>query len=91
MEQTIKEKSKQITTLLKMNENLVKALMMAQGVKVADKDKSEDKIKKPTKMKEWRMCQFCKEKHKGAGKGCLRRKCNVHLRLDSWKGEEVDE
>ena len=90
LEQTIKEQSKQITTLLKMNENLVKALVAA-GVKVADEDKSEDKIKKPTKTKEWRMCQFCKEKHKGAGKGCLRRKCNVHLRFDSWKGEAVDE
>ena len=37
------------------------------------------------------MCSFCKEKHKGAGKGCLRRKVNAHLRPKNWTGEDIDE
>ena len=47
--------------------------------------------KKTTNAREWRMCSFCKEKHKGAGKGCLRRKVNAHLRPKNWTGEDIDE
>ena len=93
LEATIKEQSKQITTLLRMNDNLVKALVAA-GVKVAEDDKAEQEKKKKgkiTKEREWRMCPFCKDRHKGAGKGCLRRKVNKHLRPDSWEGTEIDE
>lgn len=31
------------------------------------------------------------DKHKGAGKGCLRRKVNKNLRPDGWEGMEIDE
>eukprot|EP00956_Cyclotella_meneghiniana_P037653 scaffold142364_cov93-Cyclotella_meneghiniana.AAC.2 len=90
LEQTVKEQSKQITARIKMNENLVKALTAA-GVKVAEEDKVKEEKKKTTTAREWRMCSFCKEKHKGAGKGCLRRKVNAHLRPKNWTGEEIDE
>ena len=90
LEQTVKEQSKQISALIKMNENLVKALTAA-GVKVAEEDKAKEEKKKPTTAREWRMCSFCKEKHKGAGKGCLRRKVNAHLRPKNWSGEDIDE
>ena len=90
LEQTIKEQSKQITALIKMNENLVKALLAA-GVKVPEEDKAKEEKKKTTTVREWRMCSYCKEKHKGAGKGCLRRKVNAHLRPKNWTGEDIDE
>eukprot|EP00956_Cyclotella_meneghiniana_P020521 scaffold36341_cov43-Cyclotella_meneghiniana.AAC.7 len=67
LEQTVKEQSKQIIALIKMNENLVKALTAA-GVKVAEEDKVKEEKKKTTTAREWRMCSFCKEKHKG-GRG----------------------
>jgi hypothetical protein len=95
MEATIKEQTKQISRLLEMNNNLVKALVAA-GKQVADKDKATDEDKKTSgkrnsKGRKLKMCDFCKTEHWGAGKGCLARKCNKHLRPDNWSGAEIDE
>jgi hypothetical protein len=92
LERTISEQSKQISKLIGMNENLVKALATA-GKEVQDKDKA-DKAKAEAEKKTGgatRLCPYCKKKHWGAGKRCVARKCNAHLRPDNWKGEEVDE
>ena len=67
------------------------------GSKVAEDDEAEQEKKKEdkiTKEREWRLYPFCKDRHKGAGKGCLRRikstsTCALHP--DGWKGTEIDE
>jgi cysteinyl-tRNA synthetase len=94
LEATIKEQTKQISRLLEMNNNLVKALVAA-GKQIPDKDKATEEDKKTSgrrnpKGRKLKMCEFCKTEHWGAGKGCLARKCNKHLRPDNWSGAEID-
>jgi hypothetical protein len=93
LERTVSEQSKQISKLIGMNKNLVKALAAA-GKEVQEKDKV-DKAKaeeqKRTGGATNRLCPYCKKKHWGAGKRCVARKCNAHLQPNNWKGEEVDE
>lgn len=72
--------------------------MIAQGVKVADKNnaekvKEEEKESGNAKKKgkfQLRECDYCGQTHKGAGKFCVARKCNAHLRPPNWKGTKVD-
>lgn len=94
LERTISEQAKQISKLLEMNNNLVKSLT-AMGKEVADKNKAKaEEVVDPKKDRNGgaaRLCQYCKKKHWGAGKRCIARKINAHLRPDNWKGEEVDE
>jgi hypothetical protein len=67
MEATIKEQTKQISRLLEMNNNLVKA-RVAEGKQVADKDKATEEDKKTSgkrnsKGRKLKMCDFCKTEH----------------------------
>jgi hypothetical protein len=95
-EATITKLAEQISRLNEMNANLVKVIATLGG-KAADKDNAAEVEKKNTggkrrrtQQRELKLCEYCKEKHPGAGKYCLARKCNAHLRGGDWKGKEVD-
>jgi hypothetical protein len=90
--------TKQIGKLTEMNSNLVTALI-AMGAKVSDKNNAE-KQEKENKVSnkrsrgsngEKKECSYCKKTHANAGKYCLARKCNAHLRPNNWRGADIDE
>jgi hypothetical protein len=100
LEATIAEMTKQISKLTEMNSNLVKALIAVGGKvadknnadKVAEQDKENNANKRPRGNQGNRKeCSYCKKTHPNAGKFCLARKCNTHLRPNNWKGTEIDE
>jgi ribosomal protein S14 len=93
--------TKQISRLTNMNTNLVNALIaMGVGGKVSDKNNAEKEQEKENKNSnkrsrgsnsEKKECSYCKKTHAMAGKFCLARKCNAHLRPNNWRGAEIDE
>ena len=91
LEATITAQSKQITKLLEMNQSLV-GMLAAAGLKPADKDKAdaEEEKKNNGGGHRYRMCRYCEERHRGAGKGCMARNVNAHLRPSNYKGKTVD-
>jgi hypothetical protein len=91
LEATLKEQSKQISKLIKMNHNLLK-IVAASGNVAQEKDKATNEGDKTgTGNKTKKACKYCKKHHKGAWKFCLACKCNAHSRPEGWKGTEVDE
>jgi hypothetical protein len=79
-----------------MNANLVQ-LVVKLGGKPSDKDNAAEVEKngnggkqRKTQQRKLKLCEYCDEKHPGAGKYCLARKCNAHLCGSDWKGKEVD-
>jgi transcription initiation factor IIF auxiliary subunit len=95
-EATIAKLGDQIGKLNEMNANLVQLVVKLEG-KPSDKDNAAEVEKngnggkqRKTQQRKLKLCEYCDEKHPGAGKYCLARKCNAHLCGSDWKGKEVD-